>query len=265
MADTKISAMTTASTLTGGEIMPLVQSSNNVQQTVSNIVNQTLAVAPSTSRTALGLGTMATQNANNVAITGGTEDNVSYTDIKTPGLTGWLYGNDTGVVTASATIPAGAIATQYGAFQNNATQTNVTPGVGIPTQFDTNDINGHGVEVLADGSGNKTKVTVDTAGIYNFQFSYQLNKNAGGSAAIDVYIWAAKNGVAVPETNTRVTIQGPSSYTVAAWNLWIQMAANDYVQLMWASADSHAEITYISPAAIGPIVPSVILTVNRIA
>ena len=239
MADTKISAMPTASTLTGGEIMPIVQSSANVQNTVSNILDQGLAVTP--------LTTLSTD------------------ELILPGLTGYLYGNDTSAVTAATTIPVGAITTQYGVFQHNATMTNTTPGTGMPMKFGTTDICGHGVEIVNDGSGNPTKVTIATAGLYNFQFSAQLNKNAGGSSAIDVYIWAAIDGTAVPETNTRVTIQGPSSYTVAAWNLMLNVTAGQYFQLMWGSADSHAEIAYISPAAIGPIVPAVILTVNRVA
>lgn len=71
MADTKISAMPAAATLDGSEIVPLVQAGANVQDTVTNVVNETLATAPSTFRTTLQLGTMATQNANNVSITGG--------------------------------------------------------------------------------------------------------------------------------------------------------------------------------------------------
>ena len=239
MADTKISAMPTASTLTGGEIMPIVQSSANKQNTVSNILDQGLAVTELTSLTT--------------------------DELTLPGLTGYLYANDTSPVTASTAIPVTAITTQYGVFQNNATLTNLTPGTGMAMHFDTTDIGGHGVVIANDGSSNPTRVTVTETGLYNFQFSAQLNKNGGGSSAIDVYIWAAVNGTAVPETNTRVTIQGPSSYTVAAWNLMLNMTANQYFQLMWGSADSHAEIAFISPAAIGPVIPAVILTVNRVA
>lgn len=70
-------------------------------------------------RTALGLGTIATQDANNVVITGGTIDNTTITNgsasfsglvtvnnVKTTLLSGYLYGNNgTGNVTASTTIP----------------------------------------------------------------------------------------------------------------------------------------------------------------
>lgn len=46
MADTKISAMTPASTLTGNENVPLVQSGTNVQTTTGNLVSQILDVTP---------------------------------------------------------------------------------------------------------------------------------------------------------------------------------------------------------------------------
>lgn len=239
MADTKISAMPTASTLTGGEIVPLVQSSANKQNTLSNVLDQGLAVTTLTELTT--------------------------NDLILPGLTGYLYANDTSPVTASTTIEFSDIDTQYGAFSNKTTLTNLTPGTGMPMRFGTTDIGGHGVSVVNDGSGNPTRVTVTEAGTYNVQFSAQLNKNTGGSSAIDVYIWAAIAGVDVADTNTRVTIQGPSSYTVAAWNLWLTLTAGQYFQLIWGSVDSHAEITYISPAAMGPDIPSIILTVDRIA
>ena len=143
MADTKISAMPTASTLTGGEIMPIVQSSANKQNTVSNILDQGLAVTP--------LTTLSTD------------------ELILPGLTGYLYGNDTSPVTASTSIPVGAITTQYGVFQHNATMTNLTPGTGMPMRFGMTDVGGHGVSIVNDGSGNPTRVTVNTTGLYNFQ------------------------------------------------------------------------------------------------
>ena len=240
MADTKFSAMPAASTLTGGEIAPLVQSGANVQQTVSNILTQ---------------GTNVT-----------TLNQVTTANLKTTGLTGYLYGNgSSGNVTASTTVPISAISNQYGVFQNNATMTNVTPGTGMAMYFDTTDIHGHGVEIANDGAGHPTKVTITQAGLYNFQFSAQLNKSAGGGSSADVYIWARIDGTDVPETNTRITLQGANVYTVAAWNLMLNVTAGQYFQLMWGSTDANAVIQYISPAAMGPLVPAVILTVNRVA
>lgn len=72
-----------------------------------------------------GLGTMSTQNANSVAITGGS---VAVTTLKTLGLTGYLYGNDTGAVTASATIPNTAITGLGTMSTQNANAVAITGG-----------------------------------------------------------------------------------------------------------------------------------------
>ena len=57
-----------------------------------------------------GLGTMSTQNASSVAITGGS---AALSTLKTLGLTGYLYGNDTSAVTASTTIPTSALSGNF--------------------------------------------------------------------------------------------------------------------------------------------------------
>lgn len=146
MADQKISAMTAASTLTGTEIAPLVQSGANVQTTATNLINQTIQANPATARASLQLGTIAVQDANNVTISGGTINNttvgasvparVNASYLKTTGLTGYLYGNDNvGDVTASSTIPWSAITGgnpgYYGAFHyDNGTTTDATLSIG---------------------------------------------------------------------------------------------------------------------------------------
>jgi hypothetical protein len=57
-----------------------------------------------------GLGTMSTQNANAVAITGGS---ATLTTLITSGLTGYLYGNNGSAVTASTTIPTSALSGNF--------------------------------------------------------------------------------------------------------------------------------------------------------
>ena len=83
----------------------------------------TVSTIPNTDIT--GLGTMSTQNASNVAITGGS---AALTTLKTLGLTGYLYGNDTSAVTASTTIPNTAITGLGTMSTQNANSVNITGG-----------------------------------------------------------------------------------------------------------------------------------------
>jgi hypothetical protein len=57
-----------------------------------------------------GLGTMSTQNANSVAITGGS---ATLGTLITSSLTGYLYGNGSSAVTASTTIPTSALSGNF--------------------------------------------------------------------------------------------------------------------------------------------------------
>jgi hypothetical protein len=83
----------------------------------------TVSTIPNTDIT--GLGTMSTQDASNVAITGGS---AALTTLKTLGLTGYLYGNDTSAVTASTTIPSTAITGLGTMSTQNANSVNITGG-----------------------------------------------------------------------------------------------------------------------------------------
>jgi len=73
-----------------------------------------------------GLGTMSTQNANSVAITGGS---ATLSTLITSGLTGYLYGNGSSAVSASTTIPTSALS---GSFVStfSAGTTGFTPSTG---------------------------------------------------------------------------------------------------------------------------------------
>ena len=185
------------------------------------------------------------------------------TALKTPQLTGYLYGNGVdGNVTASPYIPGSIVDFKFGSAHQTTTLTNVDVGAGMAISFDVLDTS-NGLDIESDGE-NPTYIVLDTTAIYNVQFSAQLNKNGGGAAAIDVYIWLRLNDVDIPATNTRVTIQGPNSYTVAAWNFFVDITAGDHLQLMWASTNANAEIAALTPT-IGPAVPAVILTVNQIS
>ena len=146
----------------------------------------------------------------------------------------------------------------YGSFIDLQTQTNTSPGNPLPVFLRTTDLSS-GVSVVDD-----TKITVDDTGVYNIAFSAQLTKTDGGTDTI--YLWLRTNGIDVPDSNTALILVGGGAKQVAAWNFVVPLAAGQHATLMWASADSAAQIVYVSDAATpyGPAIPSVILTVNQV-
>lgn len=107
-----------------------------------------------------------------------------------------------------------------------------------------------------------SRVYVDRPGLYNIQFSAQLDKSAGASG--NVWIWLDKNGTAEANSATQITLQGASSATVAAWNFLLEMNSGDYFRLMWATDDTNCFLKHdTSPFAPVPAIPSMILTVTN--
>ena len=108
-----------------------------------------------------------------------------------------------------------------------------------------------------------SKIFVNNTGIYNFQFSAQLDKSGGSASA--VYIWPRINGVNVPDSATKIVIDGPNSEIVPAWNFVLVMEAGDYFELAWQSSDT--AVFAAAEAATGniPGIPSIILTVTWVS
>jgi len=104
-----------------------------------------------------------------------------------------------------------------------------------------------------------SKIYVANTGVYNFQFSAQLDKTGGGSDA--VYIWPRINGVNVPDSATKIVIDGPNSEIVPAWNFVLVMEAGDYFELAWESPDTAVFIPYVAATNNRPAIPSIILSV----
>ena len=151
----------------------------------------------------------------------------------------------------------------YGAFQDDTTQTAVSANTAYPVKFNTTDLS-NGVTVVNDGSANPTRVTIANTGIYNVQFSLQLEKT-GGSGNFIIDIWLRKNGVDIPDTTGKVVLTGSANASpiVAAWNYLLDLAGGDYVQLMWSTTNNNAVIFAEGPVAPHSGVPSSILTVTQ--
>ena len=149
----------------------------------------------------------------------------------------------------------------YGAFQDNTTQTAAATSTAYAVIWGETDTS-NSVTVATDGT-NLTRVTVDETGLYNFAFSLQLVKSSANSK--NAWICPRINGVDVPKSATKVTLAGNSAAVVAAWNFFLNLTANDYVQLMWAVEDTGIQILHEAATAFCPEIPSAILTVNFIS
>jgi hypothetical protein len=151
------------------------------------------------------------------------------------------------------------VTSYYGSFLHTASILLSVTNASYSASFNTTDF-AYGVSI---SGSNQDKIKVANSGVYNIQFSAQFDKTNSSNAT--VYVWLRKNGTDVPISNTGLTLGGGANDSaVAAWNFFVSASANDYYQLMFAATGNNTRVLYTIPP-FGPDVPSLILTVNRVA
>ena len=154
----------------------------------------------------------------------------------------------------------------YGQFQSNVDQTAAAIDVAYAITYTQSD--------FADGVtlSSSSRLTVPSAGVYTVTFSIQLVNTT--NTVQDVDIWLRKNGTDVPDTNSRFSLSarkslGNPSHLIATTSIMVELASNDYVQVMWHVTDTGVSIehfpavTYsagVTPAH--PATPSAIVQVE---
>ena len=143
----------------------------------------------------------------------------------------------------------------YGSFYDTTTQTAAAINTAYAMTFNTTDL------AFGVTRGSPTsRITVDTAALYNIQFSAQMDNTSGGSHL--AYIWLRINGTDVPNSAGQIRIKSTDGELIAAWNYVVSLKANDYFEIMWSVTDTSVQITSSGAVAPVPAIPSVILTVT---
>jgi len=151
---------------------------------------------------------------------------------------------------------------KYGAFHD--TTASQTAAANTPTVITYNATDySNGISIGTPPS----RVVVDTAGLYNIQFSIQLtNSNV---SIDDVAVWLRVNGNDVANTASWVAVPGKHAgidgSLILALNIFYQFAANDYFELVWMTVNGTTSITTIPASGVAPVHPAspgVILTVS---
>lgn len=177
-----------------------------------------------------------------------------------------LYFTQIDGFTAAMVNTSGAryLSAPYGAFQDSTTQTAANNTTAYPITFNTTDFS-NGVTMVSG-----SRFTVEHAGMYNLQFSIQLENLTSTIESID--IWFRQNGTDIPASNSRFGVSarkgaGVASHLIAGLNYFVEMQAGDYVELMWCTTDVLAKIVAYAAGTspTRPSVPSVIATMTYVS
>ena len=115
-----------------------------------------------------------------------------------------------------------------------------------------------------------SKITVQNAGIYNLQFSVQVQNL--DNAPQDVFFWLKQNGTDIVGSTGKVGLParknpGDPFHDIKGWNYFLSMAANDYVQMYWSTTSVDVSIqTYAaSGTPTKPSTASVVATMSFVS
>ena len=257
LANTSVSAATYGSSNSVSQVVV------DAQGRITSASNVTIGI---TNTQVTGLGTMSTQNASNVTITGGTLDNVTLTNttanvsnitannvtvsssVKLNSLTGYLYANNTANVTASTTISVASVTGAVPNTVNVIAGTNLTGGGALTGNVTINNPYNGTITNVATGTGlsggpitttgtislANTAVTAASYGsasnVASFTVDAQGRLTAASNTAISIGV-AAVSG-AVPNTRNVTASTGLTGGGNLSADISFAVTANSTQQLV---------------------------------
>jgi hypothetical protein len=147
----------------------------------------------------------------------------------------------------------------YAQYQDSITQTAAFANTGYPIKFRTADYS-NGVSVVSN-----SRITIANTGIYNLQFSVQLENSSNQEH--DATIWLRKNGTDVPGSAGFIAIVsshgGINGHCIASWNYLLDAVGRDYYELVWSVSNTAVTMPYYPGANPPPSAASAIFTVTQ--
>ena len=150
----------------------------------------------------------------------------------------------------------------YGAFSSYTSQSTTANTATLLTLSNT--------DFSAGVSISSSKIVVESAGIYNLQFSVQVQNL--DNAPQDMYIWLRQNGTDIVGSTGVIGLParknpGDPSHDIKGWNYFLSMAAGDYIEIYWSP--TIATVTIPTYAASGtptkPSTASVVATMSFVS
>jgi uncharacterized phage protein gp47/JayE len=126
----------------------------------------------------------------------------------------------------------------YGSFSSSADQTIASTTTAYAMTFNTTDFS-DGVTL-----SNNSRLVAGYSGIYNLQFSAQLNNT--NVQIQDASIWFRKNGTDIANSNSDFSVPnshgGTDGRLIAALNFYVNLAKDDYIEIMWSATSTNVSL-----------------------
>jgi hypothetical protein len=107
-----------------------------------------------------------------------------------------------------------------------------------------------------------SRIVVDHAGLYNLSASFQLS--SGSSSVKNVWLWFRKNGVDVPNSSLKTSLESGTALATPSRSLFFSLEAGDYIEIMFAADSTNVTLDALASTAFAPAAPACTLAVHQI-
>jgi hypothetical protein len=184
-------------------------------------------------------------------------------NVTTTTITDARISPDSVILLMPSSASAIADTAPYGAFESLVDQTIASTTTAYAMTLDTTDYT-NGVYL-----SNSSRMNVRNAGIYNLQWSGQFENT--DSADHDAYVWLRKNGTDLVASTGIISVPSKhgsiNGHTIGGWNFFIELAANDYIELYWSSDSTTVSLQFYAEGTspTKPSTASLIATMQYVA
>lgn len=165
------------------------------------------------------------------------------------------YTGDETTITINEQNIISVINLPHGKFSRSTDQTALAINEGVAVSFDTTEIaNG-----ISFNGGTDTQIIVSESGFYQFDLSAQVTATSNKGI---IYFWFRKNEIDIPNSTRASTITNGDTFNIST-TISISLAANDYVEIMWAKTANGIFLDAVPATAFAPSAAAVMLNVTQ--
>jgi hypothetical protein len=147
----------------------------------------------------------------------------------------------------------------YGEFYNTTGVTPLANNTAYAMEWDGASI-ADGVSIAGTPV---TELTVSESGLY--QFNARIQFSSGNSSIKRAWVWWRLNGTTdYPNSAVIGSLSDSSGYLVVRNSEFFSLAANDYIELMWAVDDTDLAPTSVAATVFAPAAPCAVVEVTQI-
>ena len=140
-----------------------------------------------------------------------------------------------------------------GLFFNTASQAPAVVNTAYLVTFNQTYLNNHVTLV------NPSRITASIDGVYGFKYTGNLESQS--SSAKTVKFWVRRNGTDIGYSSAPYTLSGSGTFGRITWNFIIDLAAEEYIEIMWASDATDVELHSTPASAPYPAIASSVCSV----